>query len=353
MKKLFAFILFLPFFSAAQDKPLLAEGVSPNLFITHKVAAKENFYSIGRIYNISPREIAPFNNLQLENGLSLGQVIRVPLSSSNFFQSGTADADEVFVPVYHIVSTKETLYRISANHNDLPVETLKQWNNIKGDAVKNGTKIIVGYLKVKKDLSLLAKNGVGNSINAKVLAEVKSEKKPVQDDNSNKVKTATEAGPPSINSDRFPIVKNPDNEKTVGKEEIKKEPVQKIKEAENNIDRSPEVNGKDIKGGVFKSLFDSQVKNKDMVSEEGVFGVFKSTSGWKDGKYYCLYNNATPGTIIKITTPDNGKFVYAKVLDVIPDLKQNTGLLILISNAAAEALGAAENNYSCTISFSK
>ena len=37
------------------------------------------------------------------------------------------------------------------------LETLKQWNNIKGDAVKNGTKLIVGYLKVKTELSELAK----------------------------------------------------------------------------------------------------------------------------------------------------------------------------------------------------
>jgi LysM repeat protein len=99
MKKCFFLFLCIPFITYAQDKPLIAEGVSPSLYITHKVAPKENYYSIGRIYNISPRDIAPFNNLQLENGLSVGQTIRVPLNSSNFFQSGTAAPDETFVPV--------------------------------------------------------------------------------------------------------------------------------------------------------------------------------------------------------------------------------------------------------------
>ena len=336
MKKLFSLLFIFPLFTAAQDKPLLAEGVSPGLYITHKVEPKENFYSIGRIYNISPREIAPFNNLQLENGLSLGQVIRIPLSASNFFQSGNADADEVFVPLYHIVASKEGLYRIAVNYNDLPLENLKQWNNIRGDAVKNGTKLIVGYLKVKKEQSYLARNGVGNTINAKLIAQAK---------------TVTETTPLPVKADTPLVVKATDNNKAVVAEDVKKEPVKKVKESENT--KLPEVNGKNITGGAFKSLFESQFKNAEAVTEECSFGVFKSTSGWTDGKYYCLYNSATPGTIIKVASPASGKFIYAKVLDVIPDLKQNNGLLILISNAAAEDLGAGESNLTCSITYTK
>ena len=81
MKKLFFLFLIAPFFAAAQNKLLQVEGVAPLLYITHKVAPKENYYSIGRIYNASPKDIAPFNKLQLEKGLSLGQTIKIPLNS--------------------------------------------------------------------------------------------------------------------------------------------------------------------------------------------------------------------------------------------------------------------------------
>jgi len=118
----------------------MIEGTSPNLYLNHTVAPKENYYSIGRIYNISPKEIAPLNNLQLEKGLSLGQTIKIPLTS-NFSQAGSAAADEVLVPLYHIVQEKEGLFRISTNYNKLPLEILKQWNNIKTESVSNGTKI--------------------------------------------------------------------------------------------------------------------------------------------------------------------------------------------------------------------
>jgi LysM repeat protein len=100
MKKILILFLLFPFFAAAQKNALLVEGVSPSLYITHKVAPKENYYSIGRIYNVSPKDIAPFNKLQLESGLSLGQTIKIPLNPSNFVQQGSAAADKTFVPLY-------------------------------------------------------------------------------------------------------------------------------------------------------------------------------------------------------------------------------------------------------------
>src|SRR6185312_5446937 len=106
-------------------------------------------------------------------------------------------------------------------------------------------------------------------------------------------------------------------------------------------------------GGYFKNLYNRQTANKSLVDKNGDAGVFKSTSGWQDGKYYCFNNNAGAGTVLKITNSATGKSVYAKVLDVIPDIKQNEGLSVILSNAAAEELGAGENNFSCVLSFGK
>ena len=66
---LFIFLLFSSLASHAQSSQLLIKGSGDKLYLDHKVVAKENWYSIGRIYEISPKEIAPFNNLTLENGL--------------------------------------------------------------------------------------------------------------------------------------------------------------------------------------------------------------------------------------------------------------------------------------------
>jgi len=345
MKKLILLFLLAPLFVAAQDKTLQAEGVSPNLYLNHKVAPKENYYSIGRIYNISPKEIAPFNNLQLENGLSLGQLIKIPLNSTNFFQSGNAEADETFVPVYHTVKDKEGLYRVAVNHNNLPLETLKEWNNIKGDAVKNGTKLVVGYLKVKTELSALSKNGIGVSINSKTVAAVKpEEKKPTE------TKT-TDAG----NAKTEPVKTKPaEPAKTINEDIVKTEKKEPTKPAKETVATESRKLPQGTAGDNFKTIYEAQAKNSQTAVAEGNAGIFKSTSGWTDKKYYCLHNSAEPGTIIKITNPANRKFIFAKVLDLMPDIKQNEGLLLLISNAAASELGVTEgSNFNCLINYAR
>lgn len=323
----------------------MVEGISPALYITHKVAPKENYYSVGRIYNVSPKDIAPFNKLQLETGLSPGQLIKIPLNSSNFSQEGNAAADETFVPLYYKIKEKEGLYRVALNHNSLALETLKQWNNIKGDAVKTGTQLIVGYLKVKTELSALAKAGGSSTI---TIAPAKPEEtkvpvpeiitKPVAEKETEKAKAK------ETKKEREAAAK-----KVIADEKINTKPVKATP-----VTESPKtVSGKNTGGASFKTLYDQQKKNAEVSEIIGNAGVFKSTSGWTDNKYYCLQSNASPGTIIKITNSANGKFVFAKVLDIMPDIKQNEGLIIVISNATADALGATEANFTCLLNYAK
>jgi hypothetical protein len=87
-------------------------------------------------------------------------------------------------------------------------------------------------------------------------------------------------------------------------------------------------------GGVFKSDFSDGGK-----SATGQSGIFKSTSGWQDGKFYALMNNAAVGTIIRVSDASTGKSVYAKVLGQLPDMKESAGLTVRLSNAAAAELG--------------
>src|SRR5215216_7743173 len=102
-------LLFFINFLLAQDKGLVAEGSSPVLYITHTIQPKDNYYSIGRMYHIAPKELAPFNKLDFEKGLSLGSTIKIPLTQNNFTQNGTANNNEALIPVYHIVEAKEGL----------------------------------------------------------------------------------------------------------------------------------------------------------------------------------------------------------------------------------------------------
>ena len=324
MKTIILLFLIIPIFSNAQQ--LIVEGSAGNHYLKHVAAPKENLYSIGRLYNISPKEIAPYNKLTIQNGLAIGQSIKIPLTTGNFFQSKAFAADEAAVPVYHTVGESETLFQLSNQYNKVGVGSLKKWNNLKDDNVTPGQNIIVGYLKVKKDLSALAQQGSTILKEEKIIVQAPLKEKitkkqedfvKVQEDVKVKIKDKIVA------EKKVEILENP---------VVKTMPVEKVKTGN--------------KEGVFKSMFSKIGKE-----ETGTAGVFKSTSGWEDEKYYCLHNTAEQNSIVKITNPATGKFIYAKVLDVMPDLKKNSNLTIQISNAAADALGADLNNFNCTIDY--
>ncbi len=312
------------------SQQLEVKGAGADLYLAHSVAAKENFYSIGRLYNVSPKEIAAYNKITMESGLSVGQDLKIPLTPGNFIQSPTASPSPSLVPVVHSVEPKEGLYRISTTYNKVPIDVLKKWNHLPGDEISIGSPLIVGFLKIDKSQSTLASSVKASPAVVKVEEKKSVEKKPdVGPTMTPPIKTTASAPDPNASS---VLQKSP-------------EPARQVV--------SVAKGGTSFDGGYFKKLYSMQVNSRNAVSENGNASVFKSTSGWKDGKYYCFNNTALPGSIIQVTLNSTGKSVFAKVLDVIPEIKQNEGLALIISNSAAAELGASGGQFDCTYSFVK
>ncbi|HTN07549.1 LysM peptidoglycan-binding domain-containing protein [Agriterribacter sp.] len=315
----------IAFVLKAQPADLIIQSEHGKLFLHHMVGAKENFYSIGRLYNISPKEIAPFNGLSLSSGLEIDQQLRIPLLASNFTQHGAAaaDADEVFVPLYHVVAQKEGLYRIGQNFNKVSVNDLKTWNNLSSETISNGQALVVGFLRVKTNLSALAVRGIkriGGSV----------------------------AGTPAAAP---PVVTQPESRAVTTTRPVE-EPVVKTVETVQNTAVQNNAEGT----GFFKSSYREQAGSfSAFKSERGEAAVFKSTSGWQDAKYYALMNNIIPGTIVRITNTGNSRIIFAKVLGELPPGKENEGLLIRISNAAAAELKVTDKElkFSAEVAYAK
>jgi len=297
---IFALILTTPL--KAQSGSLQLKSSSKGLYVDHKVTAKENFYSIGRAFNVHPKHIASFNSLDMSKGLSLGQTIKIPLSDTNFNRKSDNG-----VPVYYLAGDNESLYKVSTNNNVL-MEKLKKWNNLKNDKVAPGSKLIVGFL-MNSETQALAVNDTQKN-------------EPVNKPAQNPVKD---------------VVKND----VVNKVEPKKEDAKKQESKKNNdsVSEKGETKIEELGSGYFKSSFEQQVKQQPVSKEQTVTsGIFKTSSGWSDAKYYLLMDGVEPGTIVRITNPNNHRTVYAKLLGEMSGLKQNEGLNIRISNAAADAL---------------
>jgi LysM repeat protein len=309
----------------AQDM-LQVQGTSPDLYLTHTVKKGETFYSLGRTYSISPKDIASENSISFDKGLQLGQQVKIPLNNNNFSQK--ADAVTGNTPVYHKVEEKETLYRLSLNHNKVPLDNIRHWNNLSGDGLKKDSYVIIGYLKS------------GGGIPAP--SAPAATPAPVATAPVNTPPPATKPEPtpakPEPATKPEPVVTKPDTPvatppaSTPAPEPVKTAPVT----------TAPAT-------GSFEQVYNQQASNGKITTEKGPGGWFKSNAG--AGKYYALHNSAQRGTIIKVTNPLNGKYIYAKVLESIPQIKQNAGLIIKLSDSALEALGTNDAKFYVELNY--
>jgi LysM repeat protein len=369
----------------AQSDELLVQGQTGDLHLQHTVQAKENWYSLGRTFNLTAKELAAYNKLAMTQPLSIGQQLQVPLIAANFSQNAQKTGGESLVPLYYVIQEKEWMYRISVNHNKVPIPSLEKWNNINKDQVKPGMHIIVGYLKVKTALSALATRTAeapvitgtpgsvstapptGNAGNAGKQAESvakttnkaagkvadqpveKSIEKPLNksaekavDKSAEKPLDKSAEKSPDKPADK-PLGKSADKPLDKSADKPLDKPAPTISQP---VEKPVSASGKSFNGGFFKTEFTDGGKNTD-----GIAGIFKSSSGWQDGKYYALMNNIPVGTIVKVTVGASGKSIYAKILGQLPDMKESAGLSIRISNAAASELGEADGKFNVSVKY--
>jgi LysM repeat protein len=285
--------------SFAQKPDLFVKKGDNGLYIEHKVTARENFYSVGRLYNVSAKGIAVYNKIDMNKGLNIDQKIRIPLVDTNFSNSGNKGT-----PVYYKAADDVSLQKISKDYGKASVEDLRYWNELQTDEIKKGQKLIIGFLK-----------GYGL---------------------------------PVVTIDRPKDEKRVPTEEVVSKDDFEKEK-KELEDAEKKQKENPSMKTvaevKEVvppvvnSEGYFKADFEKQTGIHPISKTEVVTsGVFKTTSGWHDGKYYLLIDGLSPGTIVKLTNPSNKKVIYAKVLGQMSGIRQNNGLSIRVCNAGATVL---------------
>lgn len=328
MQKLFFLVVITAtaFFSKAQTRELIVKSGDKGLYLDHKVAPKEGLYAIGRLYNVNPKFIAMYNKIDLNAGLNIGQTLRIPLTDTNFTQKGNTGT-----PVYYKTGNNENLQKTSNANKNVAIQSLRDWNGLANDNLQAGTKLIIGFLQSKEMPSITVNNQVKKPEPVKPVEEKPVVKKEVKPEIKEEPKNTK---PENTNS-------------AIVKAEVKPEIKEEVKKTEPGIINTPavkeEIKAVSSEAGYFKAYFDQQVKASPASKNSTLTsGIFKTTSGWQDAKYYLLINGVSPGTIIKITNPDNNKAVYAKVLGEMNGIHQNQGLDIRISNAAASALQVSE-----------
>jgi len=331
----------------SQPAQLMIKGYGKDLHLDHKVSPKEGLFSIGRFYNIHPKAIASYNKLDMAKGLTVGQLILIPLTDTNFSQASNKGT-----PIYYTVGTKESLQKVSNLNNKVSLENLREWNNLSKDDLPAGKKLIVGFLVTGENAAALAQE--------KKDSKEPNEKQTVADKKSEQDKPVVKNESPKDNNESVKENKKTEQEKSVTKNESSKEDKKSDQDKQTTKNNSPKENKKTepvavrppptataqvAAQGYFKTDFDQQIRSAPVSKSETVTsGIFKMNSRPREVKYYLLADGVIPGTIVRIINPDNNKAIYAKVLGEMSGVRQNQGLDIRISNTAASSLGITDTD---------
>jgi len=366
MRKVFLIgIIYFSTVVAAQSQNIKA--TASNKFVTHKVSAGESLFGLARKYNLEPKALADFNNLPIDKGLVIGQTIKIPASNGNAAPVKSKAGGQSPGTVYHTVAKSETLFRIANTYN-VSIEDIRRWNNLTGDNIAAGTSLIVGLgnSSARASAPKEVASAKTTNVNSEPAGNISAPEANSVITNQTEATNVTSAQPTDTKKEEAIVAASKPEEKQVESVPVKTEPAPVTTETsslattskqesavstndQNKIDLLapvPETSNE----GVFEGLYPSASLERSLTNKTGEAATFKSTSGWQDKKYYVLINDVSPGTILKIASVDN-KVVFAKVLGSLPEMKENKGLLLRMSNAAASYLGMIDPKFPVQVTF--
>ena len=389
---------------SAQEK-LVVMVTGPNMYVVYPANGTESLQNISNQFGLSVAKLSAYNNININTSVAFakGTEIKIPFTKDNLLQQ----PNESSAPLYHMIRKGDNLYRLSQAYNKVPIASLREWNNMKNDVVKDGQLIMIGYMvngkssstkkaEPKKDIPAINNTTVINppapdkkylekkepvtppvaktekqmpdSAAYKVVSKdnkTVENKKPVITDlskNDSVTKTAKNIKPTTelskndsvskIAKDIKPATELPKKDSVVKiiKDTKPAEEKRPIIEAKKKETAPAEYVPKEGDEGYFAAAYGEYTKGKALLFRTGDAATFKTVSGWRDRKYYVLMNDIAPKTIVRITSPTN-KSVCAMVLGPLQETKGASGLLFRISNSAVSALGVSDTKFTVKITY--
>jgi LysM repeat protein len=283
------------------------ENQNGNKVILHKLAPKDNYYSIGRRYNVSPKTIINFNN---NAKMTIGNIIKVPtdrpftdaapvITKATVHQNKPAVQPPVAQPT--VQPQQQTQPQQPSNNGDDSTPT--QYKVSPGETLYS---IAKRFNTTVEDISNL--NGLkSNSISPGQVLLVKSNT-PAQ----------TPAAPPA-NHPTDTIVAKRDSTSMV-----------------TSQDSSHHLNAN--KFGIYE---------KD---EKGV-ATWMDDDGLDPNKMLVLHRTAPIGTVVKITNVMTNRTTFAKVVGRFTDTEQTKDVIIVMTKNVAQSLGALDKRFQVNLSY--
>ncbi|EDM34458.1 hypothetical protein PBAL39_19245 [Pedobacter sp. BAL39] len=373
------------------------ENYNGKKLIVHQVVAKDTYYSIGRRYSVLPKDIITFNdNKFLQIGVIIKVPTNIPFDKSAGSNSTTAGKNPVgnttTTPAGGVTETTETT--VTEDGITLVEHAVQRKENLNLLAERYGTTVN----EIKRINNLRTINlQIGQLLKIPTKNPATETETPVEEKPKEQVVTA----PKPTEQPKAPIVPIVDE-----KEKRKEKVVPAVKEqeeefiehtvasnetmysiatkykltmeqlkAKNNLtDNSLRVGQHLLIKGTYPRPSErhlptqdndadtlSSIKDPSLRFPASRYGLNqideKGTAVWIDNqdldpsKMLVLHRNAPIGTVMKITNPMTNRSTFAKVVGKFTENESTKDVIIVMTKAVADALGAIDKRFFCNLTY--
>jgi len=350
--------------------------------ILHRVVAKETYYSIGRRYHVSPKEILDFNDSKF---LSIGIVVKVPtalpFTTANMTAAsalgqitnqGPANGSAEINLIEHAVQKKENLNMLAERYGTT-VNEIKRINNLRSINLQIGQ---ILKIPAKAENNILAESSVTTQVQkpdnsaAQPPATANTTVQPDSDKKSkelNKNIDLNAKGP----GEELLIHTVASNETIYSIATRYKMTIDQLK-AKNNLGNGAlSVGQKLLIRGQYpvkptpapaalpdssNSITDPSLRypasryGLNQIEEKGT-AVWIADPDLDPSKMLVLHRTAPIGGIIKITNPMSNRTTFAKVVGKFTENESTKDVIIVMTKAVADALGALDKRFYCNLTY--
>lgn len=401
MQKYYIVFLFATIIGVSETKAntlrdsIGVENLKGKKLIIHQVVAKDTYYSIGRRYNVVPKEVMTYNDNKY---LSLGAIIKVPTqipfveAASPSTQAGNSIATGSVSS--HTVEAKDNLHVLAKKYGTT-VNELKRINNLRTINLRIGQVLVIPQQENTPETPVPVANVVNSSQNDRVaqsatVTDTKPNLDPVfrKQDTTKKQETVKKpemivpVQQPPVQSRKEIPAKNQFLVHTVASNETMYSIASKYNltldqlKAKNNLNTNSLYVGQKLlisgqyptenervneRDNVNTDTLDS-VKNPSLRYPASRYGLSqldeKGTGIWIEdpdldsSKMLVLHRTAPIGTVMKITNPMSNRSTFAKVVGKFTENESTKDVIIVMTKAVSEALGALDKKFLCNLTYS-
>ncbi|RYZ96940.1 MAG: LysM peptidoglycan-binding domain-containing protein [Sphingobacteriaceae bacterium] len=301
-----------PVLAASPLDSIGVENQNGKKVILHKLDPKDNYFSIGRRYNIKPNSIIQYNN---NAALKIGGIVKVPTEipfdqQANVAQTTAQQPKPAVVTAPPVQQTKPAVPQVAkptpAVTQQQPVETVAENNDpgVQDYKVASGESLF----SIAKRFNTTVENLI--SLN-KLTTDVLSSGQVI------KVKANTPNTPVPVSDTRITAAR----------------------------DSTVPVTTDSASAGVRPNRYGLYEK-----SEKGV-ATWMDDSGLDANKKLVLHRTAPIGTVIKIVNPMTNRTTFAKVVGRFTENESTRDVVIVMTKNVAESLGALDKRFHVNLSY--